>query len=208
MLKELRPAIVSFLLLTVITGVIYPAVVTLIAKAAFPVQAGGSVVERDGRAIGSALIAQSFSDAKYFWTRPSPANYDATAGSGSNLGPNNPALVDAVSARIKTLRPAQPLAGIPADLVTASASGLDPHISPAAAELQVARVAQARRMSEEAVRHAVAACTEGRTLGVLGEPRVNVLRLNLALDHGLEQGHVAMLSGRTFGSRGTAFLPW
>jgi len=208
MLKQLRPAVMSFVLLTVITGVIYPAIVTLIAKAAFPAQAGGSVVERDGRAIGSALIAQPFTGDKYFWPRPSAANYDATAGAGSNLGPSNPALADAVATRIKALSTTQPSAGVPADLVTASASGLDPHISPAAAELQVARVAQARGISEATVRHVVADCTEGRTFGLLGEPRVNVLKLNLALDHGSEQGHVAMLSGRAFGSRGTAFLPW
>jgi len=207
MLKQIRPAVVSFLLLTVITGVIYPAVVTLIVKAAFPAQAGGSVVVSDGRAIGSALIAQPFTGDKYFWPRPSAANYDATAGAGSNLGPSNPALAEAVATRIKSLGTAR-RGYVPADLVTASASGLDPHISPAAAELQVARIATARGVSEDAVRRAIAACTEGRSFGLLGEPRVNVLRLNLALDHGLEQGHVAMLSGRTFGSRGTAFLPW
>jgi K+-transporting ATPase ATPase C chain len=190
MMNVIRPAVVSFLLLSVLTGVIYPAVVTAVARAAFADKAAGSVVMRDGRAIGSELIAQPFTDAKYFWPRPSAANYDAAAGSGSNLGPNHPALAEAVKGRIATLRdagvgdaaPASSVPPVPADLVTASASGLDPHISYAAAQYQAARVARARGVSEQAVRELLDRHTQSPTFGLLGERRVNVLRLNLALD--------------------------
>jgi K+-transporting ATPase ATPase C chain len=190
---QLRPAIVSLLVLTLITGVLYPLVVTGIAQVAFPHQANGSLIVADGQARGSALIGQPFDDPKYFWGRLSATgvspytafNAEALAGSsGSNYGPLNPALADAVKARIEALRAADPQASgpYPADLVTASASGLDPQISPAAADFQVRRVAKARGISEEQVRQLVAQATEGRDLGVLGEPRVHVLKLNLALD--------------------------
>jgi K+-transporting ATPase ATPase C chain len=183
----LRPAIVLFLLLTVITGLIYPLVVTGIAQVLFPQQANGSLIVKNGQAVGSKLIGQPFDDSKYFWGRPSatgPFPYNAAASSGSNLGPTNPALTDAVQARMDTLKAADPenTQPIPVDLVTTSASGLDPHISPAAAAYQVTRVARARGLDESAVRQLVAQYTEGRDLGVLGEPRVNVLELNLALD--------------------------
>jgi K+-transporting ATPase ATPase C chain len=183
----LRPAIVLFLLLTVITGLIYPLVVTGIAQVLFPQQANGSLIVKNGQAVGSKLIGQPFDDPKYFWGRPSatgPFPYNAAASSGSNLGPTNPALTDAVQARMDTLKAADPenTQPIPVDLVTTSASGLDPHISPAAAAYQVTRVARARGLDESAVRQLVAQYTEGRDLGVLGEPRVNVLELNLALD--------------------------
>lgn len=187
MLKEIRPAVVSFLVLTLVTGIAYPLVVTGISQAVFPHQANGSVMVKDGKAVGSELIGQYFSDPKYFWGRPSatgPMPYNAAASSGSNLGPTNPALMDAVKGRIKALRDADPgnTAPIPVDLVTASASGLDPHISPAAAEYQVQRVARTRGLRVEVVRNLVAKHTEGRQFGLLGEPRVNVLKLNLALD--------------------------
>lgn len=187
MLKELRPALLMLIVMTVITGVVYPLAVTGIAKVAFPRQANGSVIERDGKAVGSELIGQPFAAPKYFWSRPSatsPYPYNASSSSGSNQGPLNPALSDAVAARIKALRDADPAnaAPVPADLVTASGSGLDPHISPAAAEYQVARVARARGTTPDRVRALVADSTEGRQLGFLGEPRVNVLKLNLALD--------------------------
>lgn len=179
----LRPALVSFAALTLITGVAYPTVVTAIARLAFAEQAEGSVIVRDGRAVGSTLIAQPFTGPKYFWPRPSAANYDGAAGAGSNLGPSNPALADAVADRVRTLRTTGQVTGeVPIDLVTASGSGLDPHVSVEAALVQVGRVARARAMSEADVRRAVEANVEGRTLGVLGEPRVNVLRLNLQLD--------------------------
>jgi K+-transporting ATPase ATPase C chain len=176
MLRELRPAVLLFLVLTLLTGIVYPLIVTAFAQL-FPLQAGGA----------PSLIGQPFSDPKYFWSRPSatsPMPYNGAASSGSNLGPTNPALADAVAARVKALRDADPGndAPVPADLVTASASGLDPHISPQAAEYQVARVARARRMSQDSLRRLVAAHTEGRALGLLGEPRVNVLGLNRALD--------------------------
>jgi K+-transporting ATPase ATPase C chain len=187
----LRPCLTIFVLLTLLTGAVYPAVVTLIAQTVFPFRANGSVITRDGKAVGSELIGQTFDDAKYFWGRPSATTkddkdfpYNAASSGASNLGPTNPALLDAVKDRAKALaekHPDQKEAPL-ADLVTASASGLDPHISPAAAEYQVTRVAKARGLSADAVRQLVAAHTEGRTFGLLGEPRVNVLKLNLALD--------------------------
>jgi len=187
MLKELRPALLAFLVLSLLTGIVYPLLVTAFAQL-FPGKATGSVIERDGKAVGSALIGQPFSDPKYFWSRPSatsPMPYNGASSSGSNLGPTNKALADAVAERVKALRDADPgnTAPVPADLVTASASGLDPDISPQAAEYQIPRVARARGMSEESVRALVRQYTEGRQFGVLGEPRVNVLLLNLALDH-------------------------
>ena len=187
MIKELKPAILMLLLLTLLTGVVYPLVVTGISQVAFPARANGSLIVRGDRAVGSSLIGQPFSDPKYFWSRPSatsPYPYNAAASSGSNQGPSNPALMDAVTARVKALRDADPdnKAGVPVDLVTASASGLDPHISVAAAEYQANRVARTRNLDPSKVRALVAENTEGRQLGVLGEPRVNVLKLNLALD--------------------------
>jgi K+-transporting ATPase ATPase C chain len=189
MLKELKPALLMLALLTVVTGAAYPLLVTGVAQAVFPRQANGSLIERDGKVVGSELIGQPFTDPKYFWGRPSatgPVPYNAGASSGSNLGPTNPALEEAVKARIEALKAADPgnLASIPVDLVTASGSGLDPHISPAAAEYQVARVARLRNLTPDAVRALVAKHTEGRQLSVLGEPRVNVLQLNLVLDSG------------------------
>ncbi len=183
----LRTAVVLFLLLTVLTGIVYPLIVTGLAQLVFPGHAAGSLVMRDGHAVGSALIGQSFSDPGHFWGRPSattPQPYNGVGSTGSNLGPLNPALTDAVKERIKALRAADPgnTAAVPVDLVTASASGLDPQISVAAAGYQAARVARARGLPEARVRALIAAHTEGRLLGVLGEPRVNVLELNLALD--------------------------
>lgn len=183
----LRPALVLFTVLTVVTGVAYPLVVTGAAQALFPSQAAGSLILRDGKPIGSELIGQNFSDPKNFWGRPSatgPMPYNATASSGSNQGPLNPALVDAVKGRVEALKAADPgnTAPVPVDLVTASASGLDPHISPAAARYQVARVAKARSVPVEKVRQLVEQQTETPLLGFLGESRVNVLRLNLALE--------------------------
>ena len=187
MATELRLSLVVFALLTLVTGVVYPAVTTLIGTLAFHDRVNGSVLEVGGRAVGSQLIGQPFSGAKYFWSRPSatsPQPYNGASSSGSNQGPTNPALTDAVAARVKALRDADPgnTAPVPADLVTASGSGLDPHISPAAAEYQVARVARARKLDPQKLRALVASATEGRQFGFLGEPRVNVLRLNLALD--------------------------
>lgn len=187
MTRELRPALMIFLLLTVITGLIYPGIVTLVGKLVFPSQANGSVIERDGKAVGSSLIGQPFSSKKYFWSRPSatgPQPYNGAVSSGSNQGPTNPALENAVRDRIAALRVADPdnTRPVPIDLVTASGSGLDPHISPAAAQYQVARVAKARGLDAARVQQLVEEHTEGRTLGLLGEPRVNVLGLNLALD--------------------------
>ena len=183
----IRPAVMLFVLLSIITGLIYPLLVTGIGQAAFRVQAAGSLIERDGKLIGSRLIGQNFADPKYFWGRPSataPQPYNAAASGGSNLGPLSPALQDAVESRVKALRAADPgnTQPVPIDLVTASASGLDPHISPAAAEYQIVRVARARGLAPEAVRGLVAQHTEARQWGVFGEPRVNVLELNLALD--------------------------
>jgi len=184
---HIRPALVLLIALSVLTGLVYPAVVTGIAQLVFPRQANGSLVVKDGKVVGSSLIGQPFDDPKYFWGRPSatsPFPYNATSSSGSNLGPTNPALYDAVKGRVEALRAADPgnTAPVPVDLVTASGSGLDPHISPAAALYQVSRVARARKMDPAAVRELVEQHVEGRQLGVLGEPRVNVLALNLALD--------------------------
>lgn len=182
----LRPAISLFLALSIIAGLLYPLLTTGIAGLLFPAQAAGSLVERDGRIVGSALIGQSFSDPANFWGRPSatsPEPYNAAASSGSNQGPLNPALVDAVTARIEALKAADPnnQAAVPVDLVTASASGLDPHISVAAANYQVARVASARNLPVTTVQALVDAHIEPRQLGLFGEAHVNVLQLNLAL---------------------------
>jgi K+-transporting ATPase ATPase C chain len=187
MLTVIRPALVLFALLSALTGIAYPLLVTGIAQAAFPAQANGSLIERDGRPIGSALIGQHFSDPKYLWGRPSATAdkpYNASASGGSNLGPLNPALTDAVKARIDALRAADPgnTAPVPIDLVTASASGLDPHISMAAANWQAARVARARGLAPAQVQALIAQHGEGALFGFIGEPRINVLRLNLALD--------------------------
>jgi K+-transporting ATPase ATPase C chain len=183
----IRPAVSLFLLMTLLTGILYPLAVTGLSQLLFPQQAAGSLVVVDGHPVGSSVIGQSFSAPKYFWSRPSapsPQPYNATASSGSNQGPLNPALTDAIKARIDALQaadPGNPLP-IPVDLVTASASGLDPEISIAAARYQAARVARVRGVPPEAVRALIAAHSEGRLLGLIGEPRVNVLELNLALD--------------------------
>lgn len=183
----IRPAISLFVLLTAITGVAYPLVVTGIAKVTFPESANGSLIVREGKAVGSRLIGQNFTDPKYFWGRPSatsPQPNNASASSGSNQGPLNPALVDAVKGRIDALKAADPgnTRAVPADLVNASASGLDPHISPAAAEYQIERIAKARHLDPYVVKALVKTNTEDRQWRVFGEPRVNVLELNLALD--------------------------
>jgi K+-transporting ATPase ATPase C chain len=187
MLSQLRPALMVLLLLTLVTGVAYPLLVTGIAQAVFPSQAQGSLIVKDGKIVGSRLIGQPFDDPKYFWSRPSatsPFADNAGSSSGSNLSPTNPDLVKAVQGRVDALRAADPgnTAAVPVDLVTASGSGLDPHISPAGAFYQVPRVARARKISPETVRELVERHVEGRFLGFLGEPRVNVLALNLALD--------------------------
>jgi len=187
MLQTTLQSIRALLFFTVITGVAYPLVVTGIAQVVFKDKANGSLIVKDDKVLGSRLIGQPFSDPKYFWSRASgtsPQAYNGAASSGTNQGPTNPALKEAVEGRVKALRDAGGDAArpVPVDLVTASGSGLDPHISPAAAEYQVARVAKVRNLPEDKVRALVARYTEGRQLGVLGEPRVNVLELNLALD--------------------------
>ncbi|GLR93900.1 MULTISPECIES: K(+)-transporting ATPase subunit C [Bradyrhizobium] len=196
MLREIRPAIVLLLALTAITGLAYPLAMTAIAGTLFPVQAQGSLIEKDGKVIGSALIGQEFKDDKYFHGRPSAtlapdpndstktvsAPYNAANSGGSNLGPTSKALADRLKEDVDKLRSENPNAAVPVDLVTTSASGLDPNISPEAAQFQVPRVAKARNLPEDQVKQLVTANTEGRLLGLLGEPRVNVLALNLALD--------------------------
>jgi K+-transporting ATPase ATPase C chain len=186
MFALLRQALLIFLALTVVTGVAYPLLITGLAQVVFPHQANGSLIERDAIVVGSELIGQQFDDPKYFWGRPSATSpaYNGAASTGSNYGPTNPAQLDAVKARVENLRSAHPeqKGPIPVDLVTASGSGLDPHISPAAADYQIARVAKARNLDAQAVRKLVVDHTAGRQLGLLGEPRVNVLELNLALD--------------------------
>ena len=196
MLRQIRPAIVLLVLMTVLTGLVYPLGMTGIAKVLFPRQAAGSLVEKDGKIVGSTLIGQTFTDPKYFSGRPSattdtdpndatktvPAPYNAANSVGSNLGPTSKSLVERVTGDAEKLRADNPNADVPIDLVTTSASGLDPDITPAAAEYQVPRVAKARGLPEAKVRELVADATTGRTLGILGEPRVNVLALNMALD--------------------------
>jgi K+-transporting ATPase ATPase C chain len=196
MLREIRPAIVLVIALTLITGLVYPLAITGIAGVIFPYQAQGSLIEQDGKVVGSALIGQVFADDKYFHGRPSATNapdpkdstktvdapYNAANSMGSNLGPTNKALIDRVKGDLDKLKEENPNAAVPIDLVTTSGSGLDPDVSPAAALFQVPRVAKARSMPEERIRALVGEHTQGRTLGLLGEPRVNVLQLNLALD--------------------------
>ncbi len=187
MIRIIRNALMSLLLFTILTGFIYPAVVTGIAQVVFPRQANGSMIVRDGKLVGSALLGQQFVDPGYFWGRPSattPYPYNGGSSSGSNLGPNNPDLIKVVQARVDALRAADPgnKGSIPVDLVTSSGSGLDPHISIAAAEYQVPRVARARGLDDAKVKTLVASYTEDRQFGIFGEPRVNVLELNLALD--------------------------
>ena len=183
----IRPAVSLFVLLTAITGIVYPLAVTGVAQAAFPAQAAGSLIVRDGKPIGSSLIGQNFSDPKYFWGRPSatsPMPYNGAGSGGSNQGPLNPALVDAVKGRVEALKTADPgnTLPVPVDLVTASASGLDPHISVAAAQYQAARVARVRGLTPDTVTNLIGHHTEGRLFGLFGEARVNVLELNLELD--------------------------
>ena len=187
MFAMLRPLLLLFVILSAITGLVYPLAVTGVAQSVFPQQAAGSLVLHDGKPVGSRLIGQNFSDPRHFWGRPSataPTPYNAAASGGANLGPLNPALVDAVKARVEALRAADPgnQAPVPVDLVTSSASGLDPHISPAAAHYQAARVARMRGLPLSQVEQLIATHTEAPLWGLLGEPRVNVLALNLALD--------------------------
>ena len=187
MKTQIRPAVTLFLLMTAITGIVYPLAVTGVSRLAFADRAAGSLLLKDGRPVGSSLIGQSFTDPKYFWGRPSatgPMAYNAGSSTGSNQGPLNPALVDAVKGRIEALKAADPgnTRALPVDLVTASGSGLDPHISPAAADYQAPRVARVRGLPTQAVKDAIARHTKGRALGLLGEPRVDVLALNLDLD--------------------------
>lgn len=189
--QTIRPALLLFIVLTIITGVVYPLVTTVIGHWLMPTQANGSLIEKDGKLIGSTLIGQNFTEAKYFWGRPSatgPYPNNAAASSGSNQGPLNPALADAVKGRVGALKSADPenTLPVPVDLVTTSASGLDPHISPAAAIYQVNRVAKARGLSAENVQKLVDENTEGRQFGILGEPRVNVLLLNIDLDNAMD----------------------
>lgn len=183
-LKQIYPAIAMTVVLTVLLGIIYPLAVTGLAQVVFPAKAGGSLIERDGKVIGSRLIGQPFTGLGYFHSRPSAAGtgYDATASGGTNLGPTSQKLMDTVRTAADSLREENPSAPIPVDLVTSSASGLDPHITPAAAEFQIPRVARERGLHENDVRSLVSERTEGRQFGLLGEPRVNVLELNLALD--------------------------
>jgi K+-transporting ATPase ATPase C chain len=187
MWNEIKSGVVMLVVMTVITGIAYPLVVTGAAQALFPHQANGSLIMKDNKPLGSELIGQPFSSPKYFWSRPSatsPKPYDGGSSSGSNLGPTNPALLEGVAERIKALREADPgnMAPVPVDLVTASGSGLDPHISPAAAYYQAERVARARHLDPSRVRTLIAEHTEARQFWILGEPRVNVLKLNLELD--------------------------
>jgi potassium-transporting ATPase KdpC subunit len=184
LLKQIYPAVAITVVLTALLGIVYPLVVTGLAQVIFPSQAGGSLIEKDGKVMGSSLIGQPFTATGYFHSRPSAAGtgYDATASAGTNLGPTSQKLLDSVKTAAESLAEDNPNAQIPVDLVTSSASGLDPHITPAAAEFQVPRVARERRLSEDEVRRLVREHTEGRQLGLLGEPRVNVLELNLALD--------------------------
>ena len=187
MKQLIRPAVSLFVLMSVVTGLAYPVLVTGAARIAFPEQAAGSLVEVDGKVIGSTLIGQNFTDPKYLWGRPSAtgsAPYNGGASGGSNLGPSNPALADAVKARVAALKAADPgnTAPVPVDLVTASGSGLGPHVSVAAAEYQVARVARGPQLPPDLVRSVITRHTEGRLFGLLGEPRVNVLAVNLDLD--------------------------
>jgi K+-transporting ATPase ATPase C chain len=189
MFTSMFPALRMLVVLSLLTGIAYPLLMTGIAQIAFPHAANGSLIVDHGKIVGSSLVGQPFDDPKYFWSRPSatsPMPYNGAASSGSNQGPRNPALADAVKDRIKALRDADPdnRTAVPIDLVTASASGLDPHISVAAAQFQTARVARARGLPIDEVQNLVSAHTEGRTFGILGEPRVNVLALNLALDRG------------------------